>query len=258
MSVVTAALLAGGASACSGPAPKAPAPATVSPSGNAADLDAVRASLAAHAALAQDHHFAALYRYEVPGQSPRNVVATVADDGSWRVDVAGALLGGSTDGAIVSLPTGMFQCTLSSAANPISPSCVKVAAAGKRVPKANDPTIERVFRQWLTVFTDRQSALSVALAQPLRGSRGTCFSIDSISASMNAPVDVGIYCYDDEGLLTAAKVLAGTITITSTPVAPPARVQLPGPVVDGPAPGLDAPPPPPAPSPSVSGSAPSP
>jgi hypothetical protein len=257
MSVVTAALLAGGLSACSGPEPKAPTP-TANRSGNAADPDAVRISLAAHAALAQDHHFAALYRYEAPGRSPRNVVATVADDGSWRVDVADGLLGGSTDGAIVSLPTGVFQCTLSSAANPISPSCVKVAAAGKRVPRANDPAIERVFRQWLSVFTDRQSALSVALAQPLRGSRGTCFSIDSISASMNAPVDVGIYCYDDEGLLTAAKVLSGTITITSTPVAPPARVQLPGPVVDGPAPGLDAPPPPPAPSPSVSSSAASP
>jgi hypothetical protein len=242
MSVFAAVLLAGGVGACGGPAPARPA---ATPSGPApADPDDARAELAARAALAQDHHFAALYRYDVPGDSPRNVVATVADDGSWRVDIARGALGGSTDVAIVSLVSGVFQCSLPSTANPISPTCVRVANPGKRVPKDADPKIERVFRQWLTVFTDRQAPLSVSAAQRLPGSQGECFSIDSISASLNAPVDIGIYCYADNGLLTAARVGFGTVTIASTPVAPPAKVELPGPVVGGSPMGLDSPPPP--------------
>jgi hypothetical protein len=236
---LAAVLMAGGAAACGGPAPAKPKP-TASRSAPP-DADDARARLAALAALAQDHRFAALYRLDTAGQSPRNVVATVANDGSWRVDVAGGALGGTTDVAVVSLPAGVFQCALSSATNPINPTCVRVAAAGKRVPKATDPMVERVFRQWLTVFTDRQAALSVSAAQPLPDSQGSCFSVDSISASMNAPVDVGIYCYADNGLLTAAKVDFGTITIASTPVAPPPKVDLPGPVVDGDPPGLDRP-----------------
>src|SRR4029453_18509943 len=138
----------------------------------------------------------------------------------------------------VSLPSGVFQCSLPSAANPISPACVRVADAGRRVPREYDPRIERVFRQWLTVFTDRQAALSVTAVRPLPGAQGTCFSIDSISASLNAPVDVGIYCYADNGLLTAAKVDGGTVTIAIAPVAPPATIALPGPVSDRPALGL--------------------
>jgi hypothetical protein len=242
MSVFAAVLLAGGIAACGG-APPAEKP-TPAASGSApADPGDARVQLAALAALAQDHRFAALYRFDAPGQPSRNVVATVANDGSWRVDIAGGALGGSTDVAIVSLPTGVFQCSLSSASNPINPTCVRVANPGKRIAKDADPKVERVFRQWLTVFTDRQAALSVSAAQPLPGSQGSCFSVDSISASMNAPVDVGIYCYAGNGLLTAARVDFGTITIAGTPVAPPAKVELPGPIVDGGPMGLDGPPP---------------
>lgn len=243
MSVFAAVLMAGGAAACGAETPAGPTP-TVSRSGPSDPSDA-RIELAALAALAQDHRFAALYRFDPPGQPPRNVVATVATDGSWRVDIAAGALGGTTDVAIVSLETGVFQCSLASATNPINSTCVRVAEAGRRVPKASDPEVERVFRQWLTVFTDRQAALSVSPAQPLEGSQGACFSVDSISASMNAPVDVGIYCYADNGLLTAARVDFGTITIASAPVAPPAEVDLPGPIVDADPLGLDSPPPPP-------------
>jgi hypothetical protein len=251
MSVFAAVLLAGGVAACGGTPPaEQPTPAV---SGSAPpDPDDARVQLAALAALAQDHRFAALYRFEAAGQPSRNVVATVANDGSWRVDIAGGALGGSTDVAIVSLPTGVFQCSLSSATNPINSTCVRVADPGKRVPRAADPMVERVFRQWLTVFTDRQAALSVSPALPLPGSQGSCFSVDSISASMNAPVDVGIYCYAGNGLLTAARVDFGTITLASTPVAPPAKVDLPGPIVDGDPMGQDSPPPTSSPDPSSS------
>ena len=234
-----AVLLTGGTAACGGTPPADPAPAvSVSPPPDPADP---RVQLAALAALAQDHRFAALYHFTPDGRQTRNVVATVANDGSWRVDIAGGALGGSTDVAIVSLPSGVFQCSLASATNPISSSCVRAAAAGKRLPSDSDPQVERVFRQWLTVFTDRQAPLSVSTAQALPGSQGACYSVDTISASMAAPVDVGIYCYAANGLLTAAKVDFGTITIASAPVAPPAKVDLPGPVVDGNPLGLDSP-----------------
>jgi hypothetical protein len=242
MSVFAAVLLAGGAAACGGQPPTGPAP-TASESAPPDPSD-VRVQLAALAALAQDHRFAALYHFQADGQPARNVVATVANDGSWRVDIAGGALGGTTDVAVVSLASGVFQCSLASATNPINSTCVRVANPGRRLPSGSDPQVERVFRQWLTVFTDRQAALSVSPAQPLPGSQGSCFSVDSISASMNAPVDVGIYCYADNGLLTAAKVDFGTITIASAPVAPPAKVDLPGPVVDGDPIGQDSPSPP--------------
>jgi hypothetical protein len=254
-----AVLLAGGAAACGGEPSARPAPATSA--SQPADPADARVQLAALAALAQDHHFAALYHFDGGGPT-RNVVATVANDGSWRVDIAGGALGGTTDVAIVSQAAGVFQCSLASMTNPITSTCVRVAEPGRRVPPAGDPKVERVFRQWLTVFTDRQAPLSVSAAQPLPGSQGSCYSVDSISASMSAPVDVGIYCYADNGLLTAAKVDFGTITIASAPVAPPAKVDLPGPIVDGSPLGMDSPSPQPpptsaaAPAPSAVSSAP--
>jgi hypothetical protein len=246
ISLMATAMLVACVSACGDAPPPTPAP---SPSVSVApDLGTARVALAARAALAQDHRFAALYTLDTPGRAQRNVVATVAGDGSWRVDIAGGVLGGTTDVSVVSLPNGVFQCGLASPSNPIQSTCVLGAKAGKRLPKDADPKVERVFRQWLSVFTDRQSALSVNPAQRLAGATGDCWSVDSIQASLAAPVDVGIYCYTADGLLTAAHVDFGTITLASTPVAAPAKVALPGPITSGPLLGLDAPPPPPAPS----------
>jgi hypothetical protein len=213
-----------------------------------------RVELAARAALAQDYRFAALYTWDVAGQAPRSVVTTVANDGSWRVDIPGGALGGTADVSVVQTPQGVFQCTLPSATNPINAACVRVADPNKRVPNEYDPKIERVFRQWLGVFTDRQAALSVVPARPLPGSTGSCYSIDGISASLKAPVDVGIYCYADNGLLTAARVNFGTLTLAGVPAPAPQRVDLPGPVVDGPPMGMASPPPPPVIEPSAQAS----
>ncbi len=259
---VPAVLLAGLLAACgeSAPAtePATPtAPATpIAPAASApADDGAARVELAARAALAQDHRFAALYTYDSQDGGPaRSVVATVAADGSWRVDVPGGALGGAADVAIVQTGEGVFQCALSSATSPVSPGCVRVADPGKRVPREYDPKVQRVFRQWLDVFTDRQAALSVVPASALPGSQGSCFSIDSISASLKAPVDVGIYCYADNGLLTAARVAFGTVTLASVAAAPE-RIDLPAPVVGGEPLGLQSPPPPPVVEPSVGPSA---
>jgi hypothetical protein len=257
MSVLTALLLAGGAAACGGPEP-APTPTATTASPPPDPDDDARTALAARAALAQDHRFAALYHFDAPDAPERNVVATVATDGTWRVDIAGGALGGTADVSVVSNADGVYQCSLPSVVNPISPSCVRVADPGKRIPQAYDPKVQRLFRTWLGAFTDRQSALSVTPAAPLAGagtSGGTCFAVDSISASLNPPVDVGIYCYADNGLLTAAKVDFGTLTLASTPVAPPGTVDLPGPVNPGNALGTASPP---APAPASSAPTPSP
>ncbi|MFI5932412.1 hypothetical protein [Actinoplanes sp. NPDC051494] len=246
---VAAALLSAGLVACGGSSAAEPpaASGSASPAADAGGTDA-RVGLAAHAALALDRHFTALYTVDVPGETQRSVMATSAADGTWRVDIPGGALGGTADVAIAEVEAGVFQCAIPSVTNPtLTSTCVKVAEKDERIPKKYDPRIERVFQQWLPVFTDRQSALSVTTAQPLAGSSGTCYSIDSIAASLSAVVDVGIYCYADDGLLTAARVKFATITIAGAPAAAPATIDLPGPVSGGEPMGMASPPPPPPP-----------
>ena len=235
-----AALLTLGVAACGGGAPAA-GPTSPAPPSLPDDAPDARSDLAARAALAQDHSFAALYTLDSGNGVTHNVVATVGADGTWRVDVAGGALGGTADVSVVSTRAGVYQCTLSTPERPVTPTCIRVANAGKQVPAAADPPVERLFRRWLSVFTDRQAALSVAEVQPLTGAQGTCFSIDSISASLDAPVDIGIYCYADDGLLTAARVDFGVLKLVNQ-VAGPATVPLPGPEVAGTPMGLDQPP----------------
>ncbi|WP_250031596.1 hypothetical protein [Paractinoplanes maris] len=238
----TALLLTGVAACGGGDEPEAAPPSSSAPSGQAGS-DA-HDSLAARAASAMDKAYAALYSLDDGRGGPRNVVATVGQDGTWRVDVSGGALGGTADVTITSTAAGVFQCTLGSQSNPITSTCVKVAKPGKPVPDEYDPKVQRLFRQWLPVFTDRQAALAVTEVQPLAGAKGNCFSIDSISASLADPVDIGVYCYAEDGVLTAARVGFGVLKIVSQ-VAGPATVPLPGPEVAGPPMGMDTPPPPP-------------
>ncbi|HET6483592.1 MAG TPA: hypothetical protein VFG35_26615, partial [Actinoplanes sp.] len=241
------ALVLTGVAAC------ADAPADAPPASSAPAPEATsqaRGELAARAALAMDKAYAALYSLDDGRGRPRNVVATVGRDGTWRVDVSGGALGGTADVSIVSTAAGVYQCTLGSQANPITPTCVQVAKPGKRVPAEYDPKVQHLFRQWLTVFTDRQAGLAVTQVQPLAGAKGSCFSVDSISASLADPVDVGIYCYADDGVLTAARVDFGAIKIVSQ-IDGPATVPLPGVDTGGAPMGMDAlPPPPPVVQPS--------
>lgn len=240
---VTAVLLAACLAACGDAAAQPTPTAPAAPESLPPDASAARIELAGLAALAQDHSFAALYTVDADGRQ-RSVVATVAADRTWRVDIPGGALGGTADVSIVQTAAGVFQCGSPSATGGLPAGCVRLADPGERVPRAYDPKFQRVFRQWLTVFTDRQAPLSVVAADPLPGSRGKCFSIDSISASLQAPVDVGIYCYAESGLLTAARVGFGTFTLVTTASAP-ATIELPGPVSTGEPMGLASPPPPP-------------
>ncbi|WP_412737930.1 hypothetical protein [Krasilnikovia sp. MM14-A1259] len=247
---MTAALLATGASACGDAAPATPPASIPSSAAPATDPGAARADLAARAALAQDRRYTAVYRYTAPGQDPRNVTVTVAGDGSWRVDIPGGALGGTADVSIVQTAAGVYQCSLPSPTQPVVASCVRVANPGDPIPGPYDPKVQRAFRQWLSVFTDRRAALSVTPAQPLPGARGRCYAVDTISASLSATFDVGIYCYADDGQLTAARLDYGQISLASSVAPPPPRVDLPGPVSAGDPMGMAAPPPPPSMLPS--------
>jgi hypothetical protein len=244
MTLLPAALLVlAGAAACGDATPRT-APSPSAPPVAADDSLGARADLAARAALAQDRAYAALYSLDDGAGRPRDVVATIGSDGTWRVDISGGALGGTADVSIVSTAAGVFQCTVATAANPITPTCVRVAKPGKRVPRRYDPKVQRLFRSALAVFTDRQSALSVTEVEPLSGAKGTCFSVDSISASLDAPVDIGIYCYSDDGVLTAARVGFGVLTMVSQ-VPGPTTVPLPGAEVAGLPLETASPPPPP-------------
>ncbi|MEV6341803.1 hypothetical protein [Actinoplanes sp. NPDC051851] len=207
---------------------------TPSPSATTADDSlSARDQLAGLAAIAQDRRYTALYSWDVGNGTPRNVVVTVATDGTWRVDIPQGAQGGTTGVTIVRVATGLYQCTLSSATDPITPTCIKVAEKSDKVPAKYDPRVQRLFRQWLSVFTDRDAALAVSAVQPLAGAQGgTCYSVDSNTAGLDAPADPGVYCFAADGLLTSARVAFGVLTLAGQAVAP-ATVTLPGPEVGG-------------------------
>ncbi|HEX8628722.1 MAG TPA: hypothetical protein VF755_11180 [Catenuloplanes sp.] len=244
--LAAAATLAG----CSpGDPTRTPAPATSA--APPATATAARGQLAGLAAAAEDYRFTALYSLSTPGRPERTVVVTAATDGSWRVDIPGGALGGTADVAVAQNSAGLFQCALPSAQRPAEAACVRVADPGGRVPARADPRVQHPFTDWVDVLTDRQAPLSVSAAPALSGTRGECFVVESISASMTAPLDVGVYCFAKNGLLTGAKLQLGTLRLIGEPAAPPRSVTLPGPVVPGNPLGMATPPPPPTPTATI-------
>ncbi|WP_433211400.1 hypothetical protein ACQP00_50430 [Dactylosporangium sp. CS-047395] len=241
LAALTALLLAG----CSSSGPPEP-DATTTPDGTpvAAQPDP-RGLLAARVAVAKDQRYVAAYTLTVQGKGPRSILVSVATDRTWRVDIQGGALGGTADVAIASRPEGMYQCQI----NP-SGQCVRVAAAGKKLPAAIDPRIQYVFVSWLDVLLDRQVPLAVASAEPLAGTSAPCFAVEPGVTAIAPPIDPGTFCYSDKGILTAAKLPFGQLMLTGEVVAPPDTISLPAPVGDGTALGTATPPPP---KPSASG-----
>ncbi|WP_433792531.1 hypothetical protein [Actinoplanes sp. CA-252034] len=245
--VMPVALLTAGLAGCGvSDAKPEPAPGSPSVSASVAAVPESRNEFAGLAALALDRRYAALYTLESGGSS-REIVAAVADDGTWRVDIPAGALGGTAGVTIIKVPAGVYQCSLSTPTAPVSPTCVRVAERGDRVPRRYDPRVQRLFRQWLPVFTDRKAPLAVSAVQPLAGVKGKCYAVDSVTAATDQPVDVGIYCYSADGLLTGARVDFGLLKLVRQ-VAGPKSLQLPGPEVAGEPMGLAAPPAVPQPS----------
>lgn len=207
--------------------PPAPAPAVTD------SATAARDQLAALAAAAADRHLVAQYTLTGGDRANRTVTVTEATDGSWRVDIPNGALGGTADVAVAQTRDGVFQCALQSAQRPDPAACVRVAAPGEPVPSAIDPRVQHPFTDSRQVLTDRQAPLSISAARPLPGVHGSCFAVDSTSASIDAPLDVGIYCYDPDGTLTGARLGFGTLVLAGTPAPAPPTIALPGPVVAG-------------------------
>lgn len=227
----------------------------------AAAPSAPQAQLVGLVAAAQDRHYVAAYTLATHGQPNRTVLAALASDGTWRVDVPGGALDGGADVSIIGTRTGTYQCLLSGAATSLvtqtappavtpspsgspttppatryaAPACVKVAAAGHAVPHRYDPVIEHVFTDWLAVLIDRDAPISVSAAKPLPHATGACYSVESNSASLVPPIDPGIFCFTPDGTLTAAALAAGTLTLVDSPAPAPPTTTLPGPVTAGPA-----------------------
>lgn len=233
-----AALLSG----CGGGKTPEPAPQpTTTPT--TARVDA-RAELAGLAAAALDRHLVAAYTLSTAGRPNRTVQVTSARDGSWRVDIPGGALGGTADVSVAQTAEGVFQCALPSAQRPDPATCVRVADPGRRLPASADPRVQHPFTDWREVLTDRRAPLSVSASKPIPGAGGTCYSVDSTSASLNPPLDIGIYCYQADGTLTGARLAYGTLVLAGSPAAGPATITLAGPVVQREPLGMKAPPPP--------------
>ncbi|MEU5913311.1 hypothetical protein [Micromonospora sp. NPDC047527] len=213
---------------CTTEQPAPPPPADPGP----VRVDAARDELAALAAAAQDRHLVAQYVFSQPGQPDRSIVFTSANDGSWRVDVPGGALGGTADISLAATADGLFQCALPSSARPEPARCVRLGERDDTLPRRLDPRIQHALTDWLDVLTDRRAPLAVALAATPKGLTGACYSVESTSASLNAPLDVGIYCYDPDGTPTGVRTAAGTLRLAAPPAPAPATVQLAGPVVD--------------------------
>jgi hypothetical protein len=233
--------------------PSTPPPTTLGPADQLAGL----------AAAAQDLKFTAAYAYRVHGRPDRTVVASVATDGTWSVNVPAGALSGAADISVVGMKDGVYQCVLGGSATtlapppsvaPVSPSpgasaspppeappritapaCVKVAAAGHTVPSRYDPVIEHPFTDWLAVLSSRNAPISVFTAQPVPGSSGSCFSIEPSAASLAPVVQAGIFCFLANGTLTSLTLANASLTLIGTPAPGAPTDSLPGPVTAGPA-----------------------
>ncbi|WP_241825501.1 hypothetical protein [Micromonospora sp. CB01531] len=233
--IVLPALLA----ACTASPPEPVPPGATDPA--PAEVDAARDELAALAAAAQDRHLTATYTLTGPDGSARTVSVTSANDGTWRVDVPGWGLGGTVDVSLAATAEGLFQCALPSAGRPEPTSCVRLGEPDDAVPRKQDIRVQHPFTDSLEVLTDRRAPLAVSPATPPAGISGQCYSVESTSASLNAPLDVGIYCYRPDGTPTAVHAAFGTLKLAGEPGPAPATVRLAGPVTEGEPIGTDSP-----------------
>ncbi|MEJ3742235.1 hypothetical protein WEI85_02895 [Actinomycetes bacterium KLBMP 9797] len=221
---VLAGLVGLGACGSGDPAP----PAEESPSAAPTGPTDARVQLAGLAAAAKDRKLTATYTLVSPGRTDRTVTVITATDGSWLIEIPQAALGGTVDVSMAQTGEGIFQCGSRGG----QPVCVRVAKPNGRVAAAVDPRVQHPFTDSREVLIDRDAALAVSVTRPLDGARGTCFAVESTTTSLKAPLDVGIYCYEADGTLTAAKLSFGTLTLAGDPAPGPGTIALPGPVLD--------------------------
>lgn len=224
LATLTVALaVAASASGCSGDGEAA---ATTPPSASASSAPALppATQLAARAALGRDQFYAASYRFIPADGAPAGTARVERTKGGVRVDLtqpADATRVERTT-VVVQGPQGTFFCRLTAAAR----ACVPGASRPAGEP---DPRVQHAFSDWLEKLREPAAALSVTVASPPRGATGTCFSVEGIAASLDPPVDPGLYCFDTVGRITALRLGVGLLTVSEMVQAPPG-VTLPAPV----------------------------
>lgn len=222
-----------GLAGCGGspsPGPTAGPTVTIDPTPSARDR------LAALAAAAKDRRYVATYLLQGDDRPDRTVTVALGSDGTWVVAVPGGALGGLADIAVYRSSNGLHQCLLGpasgtvgsrSAVGPLIPFCTVVSSLDAR----EDPRVQHVFTDWIDPLMDRASALSVT-SVTLPAVQGTCFSVESTAAALAPPVDPGVYCYADDGILTYARAEFGTLLLAGAVEPAPPSVALPAPVTD--------------------------
>lgn len=242
---ITVAALALALTGCTPP----PEPAPVA-SSHAPGYSSPRAAMVAMVALAKDRHYTASYLWKSGGRE-RTLTVLLAEDGTWRVDVPGGALGGGADVSILWTAQGFFQCVLSGGPQ----QCVRIAAATGAVPDGADPRVQHLFTDWLDVLLDRNAPLSIDTDDKPKDARGACFSVESNAVVLSPPISTGLYCFAEDGTLTAANVYFGSIRIVGDPLPAAPTATLPAEVSEGAPLGTRTPPKPkPSPSPSSSAS----
>jgi hypothetical protein len=244
MIAATALAVAAAAAGCSG-AGNAQAKTSPTPPATAAAALPPAAQLAGRAVLGQDQYYAATYRFTPSDGSPAGTALVARTRAGVRLDLvqpADATRVARTT-VVVQNRAGTVFCRLTSAARACLP-------AGARPPADADPRLHHAFTDWLDKLADPAAALSVTVAAAPRGATGTCYSVEGVAASLDPPVDPGLYCFDNVGRITALRVAAGLLTVSAV-TTPPPDVTVPAPV-GGALPGTAAPSPTPPPTPSAS------
>jgi hypothetical protein len=227
-------------------------PPTPTPTQGVEQRPADRDQLAGLAAAAKDRRYVATYTLSTPNRNDRTVTVAFGTDGTWVVAIPGAALSGLADVAVYGSAAGIFQCLIGGAygtrpdLGPLTPSCVPMPAYTKET----DPRVQHVFTDWIDPLVDRATALSVTITAPLPNAQGTCYSVESNSTALAPPLDPGVYCYSPDGLLTAARLGFGALTLAAPAAPAPPSVTMPAPLVSrNPLPIVaPAAPPPPAPA----------
>lgn len=141
---------------------------------------------------------------------------------------------------------GTFRCITGANGS----GCVQTGPKDAKLP--DEPRLAHAFADWLPTLASRSAALSVETVSAndagLPAAAGACFSLERLTSSVEPPVDLGVYCFDDLGTITALKLSSGSLLLT-TAAAPPETITLPTSVTPN-LPDVVIPPPSPSPVPS--------
>jgi hypothetical protein len=243
LAVVTAAALTAAAAGCSD---VNDAEATTKPSASATGAPALPPAtlLAGRAVLSQDAYYSAAYRFVPSDGSAAGTARVERTKSGFRLDLTQPADAARFERTTVvgQNAAGPFYCRLTAAGR----ACVP---GGAVPPGELDPRLQHAFTDWLPKLADPTAAISVTVVSPPRGVTGTCFSVEGVAASLDPPVDPGLYCFDDVGRITALRLGVGLLTTVGLG-SPPAEIALPAPV-GGALPATAVPSPTPTPTPST-------